>query len=313
MKKLFKSMSIRALFVYFVFQNSASHATKIPNLEENLRGQILPRIHVENLPDKTSDGLFSYVLRRCLFKCVHFIVQSFVSYTTKKQDYVQIENSFKKILDEIFSHILRHLSARDLSRFGATSKQLYQQKANHQNNTVNALIFSTQQDDDLSSLVGRQFQMIDPLKLFRGDLGTLLEQQMISKITANIGQKNQCAFVLTSSPLNLYLNQALLTGNRSHDHFTGFILYQHHKAYFDQELFPDESDETYKAIVAQHLFSQIALYIPKADQDMALNSFFNRNKSAISKYLKNIDTANNWEFVHIARRDHMMFVEGGIV
>ncbi|MGI4811718.1 MAG: hypothetical protein ACRYGG_00015 [Janthinobacterium lividum] len=215
-------------------------------------------------------------------------------------------NHLLEISDLVTDNVLRFLDRKDLNEFGLTSKKALQKKKDYQERLLKFCLCSIMSScgEELSNLADRQFQAHDKLKSVKiGGTNKSFREYMISEITDKIFKENRCAFLLKGSPLNLYVNQALLTPEGRYEHLSAFVFYEYNedfRAFFDNELFSTERDESYKASIAQHLFSQIAIYAPKQTQDrtkgdnQALRSFLNDHKLQIAHYLKEVYTNNNY-------------------
>ena len=102
------------------------------------------------------------------------------------------------------------------------------------------------------------------------------------------------AFVINNSPISSYLNKALLADD-SYSRVIGCDIYKDNKAAVDQELFgKEETNDTFKNAVAQHLFNKLKIYAPSNSQDTTMANLWSKQGTSILNHLKELKASNRY-------------------
>ena len=118
------------------------------------------------------------------------------------------------------------------------------------------------------------------------------KDMFVGKLKQKVGAGGY-AFVM-NSPIASYLNKALLADG-SYSRVNGYDIYQGNKAAVDQELFGnDETNDTFKNAVAQHLFNKLKIYVPSDTLDTTVADLCLNQGTDILYYLKEVKASNRY-------------------
>jgi hypothetical protein len=195
---------------------------------------------------------------------------------------------------DTLGQIAHFLGPKDITNLRLVSKVSNKNTDEYLKELASSVIqtaFKMNQDIGLSKLLQYQNQNLSLLEKVMGN--QKLSQELTQLVQAQM-EKEGIGFLLRSSSLEGYIEDALMSPKQPYAVFDGADWYKKYKPSIDQAMFGQESDESYKEAVAHHLLSELIFYVSSQDQATQILNFWQQNQLHILGFCKEAYQKNHY-------------------